>query len=75
MLEKRRWSKRLIRFFRKIMADNDLYVGENGDEMLDFSILEENDDSEEGYADEELFFQAVHLKMYRAELEVYRQAR
>ena len=56
------------------MADDDLYVGENGDEMLDFSISEENDNAEEGHADEELFLQAVRLKMYRAELEIYRQA-
>ena len=38
------------------MTDDDLYAGEDGDKMLEFGISEETDNTEEGHADEELFF-------------------
>ena len=74
-LEKRRWSKHFVNFFHKIMADWFLYAGEDEDEMSRDSDMDEDDRKDEEDASDELFFQAVCLKMYRAELEVYRQAR
>jgi hypothetical protein len=53
------------------MADDFLYAGEDEDGS---DVNQEKDnDEEDAYG--ELFHQAICLKMYRAELEVYRQAR
>lgn len=54
-----------------IMADDYLYAGE--DEA--HSSHGSDADAEHSVAENEAFFQAMCLKMHRAELEVYRQAR
>ena len=53
------------------MADDFLYAGEDENNIPDDSTADEDDAD----AEDEAFFQAICLKMYCAELEVYRQAR
>ena len=65
-VEKSQWSKKFIEFFSMNMANENL--GFLDDEPEGF-------DQGEQIAYDELYCQAFCLKMYRAELEVYRQAR
>lgn len=80
--ERRRWSKDFVRFFLHLMSDNDLHF--RGEDF--WSDEEDSDENEkenesencnqlETWAFEELDAQVTCLKMYRAELEVYRRAR
>lgn len=84
-VEKRRWSKSLVKFFYRVMADIYLYAGEDRGEDRGDGRDEDNSpenasgstdaETDEDTAMDESWFQAVCLKMYRSELEVYRQAR
>ncbi|KAF9695207.1 hypothetical protein EKO04_006845 [Ascochyta lentis] len=74
-LERRRWSKQLVKFFYKIMADDYIYAGEDEGDTSNDGHEDGDDNQDEEDAGDELFFQTICLKMYRAELEVYRQAR
>ncbi|KAJ4318761.1 hypothetical protein N0V94_004275 [Neodidymelliopsis sp. IMI 364377] len=73
--EKRRWSKDFVEFFLKSMASEYLgYTGESDEEGDDQGESHEEDKNElDAY--NELYFEVFCLRMYSAELEVYRRAR
>ncbi|KAJ4991747.1 hypothetical protein SVAN01_02862 [Stagonosporopsis vannaccii] len=76
--EKRRWSKDFVKFFVHLMANEHLhYTGEDFDEDDEVGNDSESsiDDEKDSNAYDEMYFQVQCLKMYRAELEVYRKAR
>jgi hypothetical protein len=73
--EKRRWSKEFVKFFLKSLASEYLgYTGESDEEVDDDEKSHEEDQNELDAYDE-LYFEVFCLRMYSAELEVYRRAR
>ncbi|KAF1851184.1 uncharacterized protein K460DRAFT_361953 [Cucurbitaria berberidis CBS 394.84] len=75
--ESRRWNKDVVKYFLKLMAHDSLFYDLQDEEEDEEGSEVEEDEEDEGEAKAygEVFLHAFCLKMYRAELEVYRRAR